>query len=137
MDDSREFGEDGMIWDVQGIFGMIFEGKLNGFRCDLDHIWIIFGSYLDHIWIIFDIHVLTFYHILSYFIHLFIRSLQFLRLQLCVSRGDELVSENLRLRTESSELEEAEDASMGRAHGGYAWAAWGRGVDSVDHFCCF
>lgn len=32
-------------------------------------------------------------------------------LQLCVSRGDELVSENLRLRTESSELEEAEERS--------------------------
>ena len=61
------------------------------------------------------------------FIHFFIHvsSLQFLRLQLCVSRGDELVSENLRLRTESSELEEAEDDGNS---GGYgvkgSWLIW-------------
>eukprot|EP00438_Fugacium_kawagutii_P015550 Skav228561 [mRNA] locus=scaffold4568:30056:32814:+ [translate_table: standard] len=33
------------------------------------------------------------------------------RLQVCVTRGDELVSENLRLRTESAEVEEAEARS--------------------------
>lgn len=31
------------------------------------------------------------------------------RLQACVSQADALVSENLRLRTESAELEEAEE----------------------------
>ena len=36
-----------------------------------------------------------------------------LRLQSCVGRGDELVSENLHLRTESAEVEEAEDGVSG------------------------
>ena len=76
---------------------------LNGF----EWIWSVFNPFL--------------------FIHFFIHvsSLQFLRLQLCVSRGDELVSENLRLRTESSELEEAEDDGNS---GGYgvkgSWLIW-------------
>lgn len=39
----------------------------------------------------------------------------FLRLQGCVQRGDELVSENLHLRTESAEVEEAEDRVTGGA----------------------
>ena len=69
-------------------------------------------------------------HVSSIFVHLFIHvsSLQFLRLQLCVSRGDELVSENLRLRTESSELEEAEDETGTAVEMGW------REVDSFDHF---
>ena len=51
----------------------------------------------------------------------------FLRLQGCVQRGDELVSENLHLRTESAEVEEAEDRVTGGASascgglGGWWW----------------
>lgn len=48
----------------------------------------------------------------------------FLRLQSCVQRGDELVSENLHLRTESAEVEEAEDRVT-------RWC-WGPGVPAGE-----